>query len=177
MVDHLGQREGGRIEHDGIDRGPQGRVRTALVSLVPLFIVTAILIKLDSRGPVFYASLRAGRYQKPFGLFKFRSMVNDSVLIGALLSTPVDDPRITRVGRIIRRLNIDELPQLLNVLRGQMSLVGPRPESPHYVDLQTEEDRTAFERRRRTMPPTITLRKSRLSTRFAPGRGIGSGPN
>ncbi|MEU5842302.1 sugar transferase [Rhodococcus sp. NPDC047139] len=109
----------------------------ALVVLAPVFAVVALLIKLDSRGPVFYRAERIGLDGEPFGMVKFRSMVTDAdTLVDTLMSRNEgagvlfklkDDPRVTRVGKVLRRFSIDELPQFLNVLRGEMSVVGPRP--------------------------------------------------
>ncbi len=104
-----------------------------LVLLSPLMLLMAILIKLDSRGPVFYVQERMGLDAKPFQMLKFRSMRTDAEAQGPGW-TVRNDPRTTRLGRIIRRINIDELPQLINVLIGEMSLVGPRPERPVYVN-------------------------------------------
>lgn len=106
---------------------------TGLVILSPLFLLVAVLIKLESRGPVFYTQERMGLDAKPFRMLKFRSMSEDAEKAGPGWTTP-DDPRRTRVGRVIRRLNIDELPQFFNVLTGRMSLVGPRAERPFYVE-------------------------------------------
>jgi exopolysaccharide biosynthesis polyprenyl glycosylphosphotransferase len=104
-----------------------------LVLLSPLFFLVAILIKLESRGPVFYSQERMGLDAKPFSMLKFRSMRRDAENSGPGWTRP-NDPRRTRVGAVIRRFNIDELPQLFNVLAGQMSLVGPRAERPYYVE-------------------------------------------
>ena len=112
----------------------------ALVILSPLFLIVALLIKLDSPGPVFYRGLRVGRYGKRFQMFKFRTMVADADKIGPS-STAADDSRITRVGWLLRRLNLDELPQFINVLKGEMSIVGPRPQVPWAVELYQEEER------------------------------------
>lgn len=112
----------------------------ALVLLLPLFAIIAVLIRLDSPGPVFYRSTRTGQHGKPFRMFKFRTMVANADRIGPP-STAGDDPRITRVGGILRRLNLDELPQFINVLRGEMSIVGPRPEVPDVTSLLPEEER------------------------------------
>jgi lipopolysaccharide/colanic/teichoic acid biosynthesis glycosyltransferase len=112
-----------------------------LVVLAPALAAVALAIKMESRGPVFYRGLRAGQYGKPFRIFKFRTMVRNAEALGSA-STPEDDQRITRVGRILRRLKLDELPQLLNVLRGEMSLVGPRPQVPWAVEQYTPEERT-----------------------------------
>ena len=109
-----------------------------LVVLAPIFIVLAIWIKIDSKGPVFYKQVRVGRNGIDFGLFKFRSMVVDADKRG-LITVGGRDPRITRSGYFIRKYKLDELPQLINVLVGDMSLVGPRPEVRKYVDLYTDE--------------------------------------
>ena len=104
-----------------------------LILISPLMMLTAILIKLDSRGPVFYAQERMGLDARPFKVLKFRSMRQDAEKHGP--GWTVDgDPRVTRLGHFIRRINVDELPQLINVLIGEMSLVGPRPERPVYVN-------------------------------------------
>lgn len=103
-----------------------------LLLLAPFFAVTAVLIKRDSSGPVFFRQTRMGQFGKPFRIYKFRTMCLDAEKKGAQVSTG-DDPRITRTGRFLRKYKIDELPQLLNVVSGEMSLVGPRPEVPKYV--------------------------------------------
>lgn len=100
---------------------------TALIALLPLFVVIAILIKLDSRGPIFFTQTRIGRSNQMFRVKKFRSMRVDGSDDAGHRSTERDDDRVTRVGRVIRRTSIDEMPQLLNVLSGSMSVVGPRP--------------------------------------------------
>jgi lipopolysaccharide/colanic/teichoic acid biosynthesis glycosyltransferase len=104
----------------------------ALLLLSPLMLAIALAIKLDSRGPVFFRQQRVGRHGVPFGIHKFRSMAADAPQCGPAL-TVGDDPRVTRVGRWLRRTRLDELPQLIDVLAGHMSLVGPRPEVPQYV--------------------------------------------
>lgn len=104
-----------------------------LVCLLPLFVIVAVLIKLDSDGPVFFSQERVGRVFRPFWIYKFRTMVRDAPERGSRITAGAD-PRITRVGRFLRRTKIDELPQLVNVLKGDMSLVGPRPELPQYVE-------------------------------------------
>lgn len=109
-----------------------------LVVLAPIFIVLAIWIKIDSKGPVFYKQVRVGQNGIDFGLFKFRSMVVDADKKG-LITVGGRDPRITRSGYFIRKYKLDELPQLINVLVGDMSLVGPRPEVRKYVELYTDE--------------------------------------
>ena len=109
-----------------------------LLILSPLFIVVAIWIKFDSKGPVFYKQLRVGRHNKDFYIYKFRSM-RVGADSGSLVTIGDRDPRVTRSGYFIRKYKIDELPQLFNVLIGDMSLVGPRPEVRHYVDYWTPE--------------------------------------
>jgi lipopolysaccharide/colanic/teichoic acid biosynthesis glycosyltransferase len=105
-----------------------------LLLLFPLFAVVALMIKVDSRGPVFFRQERVGRGFRPFRIYKFRTMVEKAAEQGSLL-TAGGDPRITRVGRILRQTKVDELPQLINVLKGDMSVVGPRPEVRRYVDV------------------------------------------
>ena len=109
-----------------------------LVVLSPLFLIIAIWIKLDSSGPVFYRQVRVGRYNKDFRIYKFRSMRIGSDK-GSLVTIGGHDSRITRSGYYLRKLKLDELPQLINVFIGDMSLVGPRPEVRHYVDYWTSE--------------------------------------
>lgn len=121
-----------------------------LVILSPFFLLIALLIVFDSKGGVFYKQIRVGKNGQDFYLYKFRSMRTDSDKKG-LLTVGGRDPRITKVGYFIRTYKIDELPQLLNVLKGDMSLVGPRPEVRHYVDLYTEEQRTVL-----TVKPGVT---------------------
>ena len=111
-----------------------------LIILSPLFLIVAIWIKLDSSGPVFYRQTRVGKNNKDFKLLKFRSMVTDSDKKG-LITVGGRDPRVTQSGYFIRKYKLDELPQLLNVLIGDMSLVGPRPEVRKYVDLYNETQR------------------------------------
>ena len=111
-----------------------------LIILSPLFIVLALAIKIDSKGPVFYRQERVTQYGKSFRIFKFRSMVTDADKKG-LAITVGRDRRITRVGAILRKTKLDELAQLLNVLAGQMSFVGPRPEVERYVRLYTPYQR------------------------------------
>ena len=109
-----------------------------LLLLSPLFLIVAIWIRLDSPGPVFYRQTRVGRYNKDFRLLKFRSMRVGSDKKG-LITVGGRDPRVTRSGYWIRKYKLDELPQLINVFKGDMSLVGPRPEVRKYVDLYTPE--------------------------------------
>ncbi|MCI7430323.1 MAG: sugar transferase [Bacteroidales bacterium] len=109
-----------------------------LLLLSPLFLLVAIWIKLDSPGPVFYRQVRVGRYNRDFRIFKFRSM-RVGADKGSLVTIGGRDPRVTRSGYFIRKFKVDELPQLINVFIGDMSLVGPRPEVRHYVDYWTKE--------------------------------------
>lgn len=110
-----------------------------LIVLAPLLAVIAVLIRLDSPGPALYRSIRIGQYGRSFAMLKFRTMIPDAERIGGP-STANDDPRITRVGRLLRKMKLDEAPQLINVLRGEMSIVGPRPEVPQYAALLTEKE-------------------------------------
>ena len=115
-----------------------------LMLLLPLFVAVAIVLRWESSGPTFYRGLRAGRYGKAFRIFKFRTMVVNADKIGGP-SSSADDPRITRVGNFLRRYKLDELPQLMNVLKGEMSLVGPRPEVVQEVLLYTQEEKRLLE--------------------------------
>ena len=110
------------------------------IFLVPLLSLIAVLIKKEDGGPVFYRGERVGRQRKRFRIYKFRTMEIDADKLGAS-STSEDDPRITRVGRFLRKYKLDELPQLINVLKGEMSFVGPRPQVPWAVELYTEEQK------------------------------------
>ena len=111
-----------------------------LVFFAPLFLLIALLIRFDSHGPVFFIQERVGENGVPFRMFKFRSMHFASPKYHSSPTTS-NDPRITRIGRILRRINLDELPQLINVIRGEMSLVGPRPEMPYIVERYSVEQR------------------------------------
>lgn len=108
-----------------------------LICLSPLFVVLAIWIKYDSKGAVFYRQIRVGRNNKDFRIFKFRTMRPNADKIGRLITVGGHDPRVTRSGYYIRKFKLDEFPQLINVLVGDMSLVGPRPEVRKYVDMYT----------------------------------------
>ena len=111
-----------------------------LLLLSPLLLVLAVWIKLDSKGPVFYRGIRIGKDGKVFKMFKFRTMVENAEEIGGP-STAADDSRLTKIGNFLKKYQFDEIPQLINVLRGEMSLVGPRPEVKIYVDMMTDEER------------------------------------
>jgi len=115
----------------------------AMAILWPLFLVIAALIKIDSRGPVFFRQERTGRGMKPFRVFKFRTMIVGAYRSGARL-TVKRDPRITQVGALLRWTKLDELPQLLNVIVGDMSLVGPRPEDPYFTAFYSEAEKEAL---------------------------------
>ena len=101
---------------------------------LPLLVLVAVAIKLDSRGPIFYRQERMGRDHRSFHILKFRSMTVDAEKAGAPVWAAVHDSRVTRVGSFIRLTRIDEIPQAINILRGEMAFVGPRPEQPHYVE-------------------------------------------
>jgi lipopolysaccharide/colanic/teichoic acid biosynthesis glycosyltransferase len=105
-----------------------------LLLLLPVLLLVAFLIKLDSPGPIFFRQERIGKGFRPFLIYKFRTMVQDAPRKGGSITVGAD-PRITRVGRILRKTKLDELPQLFNILRGEMSFVGPRPEVRQYVEL------------------------------------------
>ena len=111
-----------------------------LILVSPVLLMIAILIKKEDRGPVFYRGIRVGRFSKPFRIFKFRTMVVNAEKMGGP-STADDDHRITRAGKLVRKYKLDELPQLINVLKGEMSIVGPRPEVQMYVNMFTEEEK------------------------------------
>ena len=117
----------------------------------PLLAAAALLIKLESRGPVFYRQRRVGRGGAPFELWKLRTMVPGAETMGAGIYVVEGDPRITRTGRLLRRLSLDELPNLVNVLRGEMAIVGPRPTVQEQVDRYTDR-----QRRRLEVKPGIT---------------------
>jgi lipopolysaccharide/colanic/teichoic acid biosynthesis glycosyltransferase len=132
-----------------------------LIVTVPLMVLIAIAIRLDSTGPIFFVQTRAGQGGKPFRMYKFRSMIVDAetrlneVIAANRLPPPVfkipADPRVTRVSRILRRFSLDELPQFVNVLKGEMSLVGPRPEEMRIVALYAD-----WHRKRLAVKPGIT---------------------
>lgn len=124
-----------------------------LVSL-PVLILASIGIKLDSRGPVFYKQVRCGLNGKPFKILKFRSMRQDAEKSTGPVWSQKNDPRITRTGRFIRKVRIDEIPQMWNVLKGEMSLIGPRPERPYFVEKLSEE--IPYYKRRLSVRPGVT---------------------
>lgn len=131
---------------------------TGLLLLLPMMIVIAISIKLTSPGPLIYQAERIGRHGKPFKLLKWRSMIVHADQIGPSI-TIANDQRITPIGKILRSTKLDELPQLINVLKGDMSIVGPRPESPVYVSRYTAEQRKVLSVRPGiTSPASIRFR-------------------
>jgi lipopolysaccharide/colanic/teichoic acid biosynthesis glycosyltransferase len=112
----------------------------ALLSLSPVLLAVGLAVRLDSPGPILFRQVRIGLGGRPFTLLKFRTMIVGADRMAANVSAS-DDPRVTRCGRFLRRWYLDELPQLVNVLKGELSLVGPRPETPEFVDLYTESER------------------------------------
>jgi lipopolysaccharide/colanic/teichoic acid biosynthesis glycosyltransferase len=116
---------------------------TGLVMFSPIIAAVALLIKLEDRGPAFYRGVRVGKNGRPFKIFKFRSMVTNADKIGGP-STSDDDPRLLKIGKFIRNYKLDEIPQLINVLTGEMSLVGPRPEVPSEAETYTDEEKRVF---------------------------------
>lgn len=122
----------------------------ALLVTLPVLLIIAVAIRTDSRGPIFYRGLRVGRGGTRFYMLKFRTMVADAERCGGT-STADDDPRITKIGAALRRYKLDELPQFINVLKGEMSLVGPRPQVEHDVAKYTVEEQALL-----SVPPGIT---------------------
>jgi lipopolysaccharide/colanic/teichoic acid biosynthesis glycosyltransferase len=116
-----------------------------LAVTAPLLALAALAIRLESRGPVFYRQLRVGRDGRPFELWKLRTMVPGAESMGAGVYVLEGDPRITRAGRLLRRFSLDELPNLVNVLRGEMAIVGPRPTVQEQVDRYTDRQRRRLE--------------------------------
>jgi lipopolysaccharide/colanic/teichoic acid biosynthesis glycosyltransferase len=121
-----------------------------LMVLAPILAVIALKIKLEDGGSIIYRGLRIGKNGEPFRIYKFRTMVMNAEQVGGP-STSEDDPRVTKVGKVLRKYKLDEPPQLVNVLKGEMSIVGPRPEVPMEVETYTEEERRVL-----TVKPGIT---------------------
>jgi lipopolysaccharide/colanic/teichoic acid biosynthesis glycosyltransferase len=136
----------------------------ALLMLCPVFLGVALAVRLDSQGPVFFRQVRVGRDCREFHIYKFRSMVPDAPKLGGH-STSANDPRITRVGRFIRRTSLDELPQLLNVLNGDMSIVGPRPDVPAQ---KREYSEAQWQERHRVRPGITGLAQATLRSDATP---------
>ncbi len=122
-----------------------------LIVLCPLFIFICILIKLDSKGSVMFIQQRVGKSQKLFNIYKFRTMIPDAVNIGNGVYTEENDPRITRIGKFLRKTSLDELPQLLNIFFGDMSFIGPRPTLEYQVKQYND-----FQKKRLRMKPGVT---------------------
>ena len=114
-----------------------------LIITSPVLAVVALAIKISSPGPVFFRGERIGKKGKPFRIFKFRTMVENAEELGGP-STASDDPRLTKIGLFLKKYQLDELPQLINVLKGEMSFVGPRPEVPFYINMMTEKERNTI---------------------------------
>lgn len=117
-----------------------------LIALFPILILVAILVKFTSSGPILFRQQRVGRHRKHFELFKFRTMINGAEALGRETSG-TNDPRITQIGAWLRRVKLDEIPQLINVFIGDMSLVGPRPEIPFYAENYGKEDQIVLQLR------------------------------
>src|SRR5215468_5051987 len=134
-----------------------------LVILLPFLLVVAALIKIDTHGPVFFRQVRVGLNGRAFRIFKFRTMVTGAYKMGSRLTTK-RDPRVTRVGQLLRWFKIDELPQLLNVLRGDMSLIGPRPEDPYFVRFYSAAQRRVLSARPGMVGPSQILGRDELES-------------
>jgi lipopolysaccharide/colanic/teichoic acid biosynthesis glycosyltransferase len=144
------------VTKSGIPRPIEGAIALAgLVAVSPLLLLTAASVILGSGRPALFRQTRVGRFGRPFIMYKFRTMRNDP---SGPAVTAGDDPRITRIGALLRRTKLDELPELWNVVRGEMSLVGPRPEAPRYVDAAEQRwERVLSVRPGITDPTTLTL--------------------
>ncbi|MCE7916633.1 MAG: sugar transferase, partial [Nitrosomonas sp. PRO5] len=125
-----------------------------LIVSAPITILTSIAIKIDSEGTVFFKQERLGQNGKPFNVYKFRSMIKDAEKYTGPVWSKKDDPRVTRMGKFVRKVRIDEIPQMFNVLKGEMSLVGPRPEREYFVEKLSQE--IPYYRRRLKVRPGIT---------------------
>lgn len=125
-----------------------------LILFLPFGIVIALLIKVTSEGPIFFTQIRIGKNGKPFTLFKFRTMIKNAEIIGTGIFTLKDDPRITKIGKLLRKFGLDEIPQLLNVIKGEMSLVGPRP--PVIYELGDYNSLDSTTKKRFSFKPGIT---------------------
>ena len=136
----------------------------ALALLSPLLIAAAVAVKLGSPGPIFFKQIRVGRHTRTFGMYKFRTMVANAASIGPYF-TNSGDPRITPAGRWLRKTSVDELPQLLNVLLGQMSLVGPRPDVPAQKPLYTPQQ---WQRRHQVRPGITGLAQAKIRSEGTP---------
>lgn len=115
-----------------------------IIILMPLFVAIAVWIKFDSSGPIFFRQTRIGQFGREFRIYKFRTMIANAEALGKQITT-ANDQRITAIGKFLRKYKLDEIPQLLNVIKGEMSLVGPRPEVPKYVALYSSEQQRILE--------------------------------
>lgn len=125
-----------------------------LIILSPLFLLIAILIKIDSKGPVFFLQERLGKNGKVFKIYKFRTMVDGAIDMGSGLRTDEGDSRITRVGNLLRKTSLDEIPQIINILKGEMSIIGPRPPVPYHP--RKYEEYSDEQKKRFTVRPGIS---------------------
>lgn len=149
-----GRRKDSRLKHALRETVHRGLAVIGLIISLPIAILTAILIKLESRGTVFYRQERVGKNGKIFKVIKFRSMRSDAEKDGKPVWATADDDRVTRVGKIIRKIRIDEIPQFWNIIKGEMSFVGPRPERPHFVEQLAKE--IPFYEHRHLVAPGLT---------------------
>ncbi|MCK4257781.1 MAG: sugar transferase [Halanaerobiales bacterium] len=125
-----------------------------VIVISPLLLIIALLIKIESKGPVFFLQDRLGQNGKMFKIFKFRTMVNGAINMGSGLRTDEGDPRITKIGNILRKTSLDEIPQIINILKGEMSIIGPRPPVPYHP--RRYEEYTNEQKRRFTVKPGIS---------------------
>lgn len=126
----------------------------SLILLLPIFVIIGILIKIDSKGPIFFKQERLGKNGEVFKIYKFRTMVDNAINLGKGLSIQKNDSRITKIGNFLRKTSLDELPQFINILKGEMSFVGPRPPVPYHP--YKYENYTNQKRRRFLMKPGVT---------------------
>ena len=133
-------REGEKILYDNIKKLTDLILASTLLLITfPLWLLIALAIKLEDKGPIFYRQKRIGKDKNPFSLFKFRSMRSEAEKSTGPVWAQKDDSRVTKVGKILRNTHLDELPQMINVLKGELSLVGPRPERPEFVEQLEKE--------------------------------------